>query len=122
MLASLEPRVPVSLVRFGANQALESVFYPDGQDISPGHDWCLRTLACEVRGDRRPCAACFLQYQQRSGECLTQDLPNRNHLILIYTLTVFATGTLLGLAILEWQRRAGKRMRAPRAEPAEETR
>ena len=53
---------------------------------------------------------------------LTQDLPNRNHLILIYTLTVFATGTLLGLAILEMQMRAGERVRAPRAELAEETR
>jgi membrane protease YdiL (CAAX protease family) len=52
---------------------------------------------------------------------LTQDLPGRSHWMLVYTLTIFATGTLLGLAILELQMRAGERVRAPRAEPAEET-
>ena len=52
---------------------------------------------------------------------LTKDLPNRNHGILIYTLTIFTTGTLLGLAILELQRRSGEPVRAPRAALAEET-
>lgn len=51
---------------------------------------------CEIRGDRRHCAACFFNTSSGLVNALTQDLPNRNHLIPIYTLTVFTTGTPLG--------------------------
>lgn len=42
-----------------------------------------------------------------------QELPNRNHGMRIYTLTIFTTGTLLGVAILEWQKQIGRASARP---------
>ena len=39
---------------------------------------------------------------------LTPGLRKRNHLILIYSLTVFTTGTLPGLAVLDFESRSGR--------------
>lgn len=50
----------------------------------------------------------FFNTSSRLGNALKSGLPIRAPEMLIYTFTVFTCGTVIGLAVIRWQRTAGR--------------